>query len=196
MTRSFTITFDYLCPFARIANEAVVEALESGADWDVTFAAFSLSQSHVEDGDADVWDRPAGSAGIRGVTALEWAVAVRDEFPDAFPTFHVGLFDARHADAADVDDPALLRTLTAEAGLSPDEVAGIVAGGTPRKTLAAEHQDLVDQHAVFGVPTFIAGGEAVFVRMMERHHRADLERVLDMVEWNRLNEFKRTRIPR
>ena len=27
MTRSFAITYDYLCPFARIANEAIVDAL-------------------------------------------------------------------------------------------------------------------------------------------------------------------------
>jgi hypothetical protein len=36
----------------------------------------------------------------------------------------------------------------------------------------------------------------VFVRFMERHRRDDLERVVDMLGWANLNEFKRTRIPR
>lgn len=196
MTRSFTITFDYLCPFARIANETVVEAIEGGEDWDVTFAAFSLSQSHVEPGESDVWDRPNGAAGTRGVAALEWAIAVREEFPDLFGAFHVRLFDARHSDGSDVDDPALLRTVSAAAGLDVELVSATVDTGRPRKTLAGEHQYLVDQFDVFGVPTFIADGEAVFVRLMERRRQSDLKRVLDMVGWSELNEFKRTRIPR
>lgn len=196
MTRAFTITFDYLCPFARIANETVVEAIDAGADWSVAFAPFSLSQVHVVEGQADAWDLPAGTGGRRGVAGLEWAIAVRDEFPERFTAFHVRLFDARHSSGADVDDSTVLRKVADDSGLDPDAVAAIVAGGTPLKTLAAEHEALIDRHDVFGVPTFIAGDEAVFVRLMERHRRDDVERVLDMLEWSRLNEFKRTRIPR
>ena len=53
-----------------------------------------------------------------------------------------------------------------------------------------------EDHDVFGVPTFISGGDAVFVRFMERHNRTDLYRVLDMLSWTNLNEFKRTTIDR
>jgi len=49
---------------------------------------------------------------------------------------------------------------------------------------------------VWGVPTYIEGDEAVFVRFMERGRVDDLERTLDMLQWSRLNEFKRTRIAR
>jgi hypothetical protein len=63
-------------------------------------------------------------------------------------------------------------------------------------TLAAEHDESVARWRVFGVTTFIAGEEAVFVRLMERHNRADVSRVIDMLRWVDLNEFKRTRIPR
>ena len=34
---TFAITYDYLCPFARIANESLVEAMADGADHEVTF---------------------------------------------------------------------------------------------------------------------------------------------------------------
>jgi hypothetical protein len=57
VSRRFGITFDYLCPFARNANEHVTAALRAGADWDVSFVPYSLAQGHVEDGDVDVWDR-------------------------------------------------------------------------------------------------------------------------------------------
>ncbi len=196
MTRSFTVTYDYLCPFARIANETIVEALRDGAPWDVEFKAFSLAQSHVEEGDPDVWDRAVGAPGTRGVRALQWSMAVRERFPDRFLDYHVRLFNARHSEAADVDDEDVLRAVAEAAGVDAGVVAETVAGGTPMKQLAEEHRELVDGWEVFGVPTFIDGDEAVFVRLMERHVVSDVERVLDMLEWSRLNEFKRTRIPR
>ena len=196
MHHAFTITYDYLCPFARIANEIVVEALRDGADWEVTFSAFSLAQAHVDEGDPDVWDRAPGAEGTRGVTALQWSLAVRDQAPASFLDFHLRLFDARHSRAADVDDVAILSEVATAVGLDPVAIGEIVDGGTPLEVLAAEHADLVSRWEVFGVPTFIKGNEAVFVRLMDRHIVSDVDKVLDMLDWSRLNEFKRTRIPR
>ncbi len=196
MRRAFAITFDYLCPFARIVNETVVEALEEGAPWEVRFLPFSLAQAHVEEGGTAAWDRPSGTAGTRGVRALQWGVAVRDSFPEGFRRFHVALYSARHDEARDVDDPEVLAQAATAAGLDPAAVADAVASGTPREVLAREHTEAVDRWAVFGVPTLVAGDEAVFVRLMRRHDRSGLERVLDLLGWTDLNEFKRTRIPR
>jgi predicted DsbA family dithiol-disulfide isomerase len=196
MTRSFAITFDYLCPFARIANETVVAALDAGLDWEVEFRPFSLSQTKVEEGGVAAWERPLGAEGTRGVLALAWGIAVRDEFPDHFRGFHVALYDARFADTRDIEDEAVLRDVASAVGLDADAVAAHVGTGIPIDTLAREHAELVKRWAVFGVPTFISGDEAVFVRLMERDRRDDVERVLDMLEWTDLNEFKRTRVPR
>ena len=49
---------------------------------------------------------------------------------------------------------------------------------------------------MFGVPTYVEGDDAVFIRFMERGRADDLLRALDLLEWTRLNEFKRTRLPR
>ena len=49
---------------------------------------------------------------------------------------------------------------------------------------------------VFGVPTFFEGEEAVFIRFMERGRADDLLRALDLLDWTRLNEFKRTTLAR
>ena len=38
--------------------------------------------------------------------------------------------------------------------------------------------------------------DAAFVRFMERGRVDDLERVLEMLAWTNLNEFKRPRLPR
>ncbi len=74
----FEITFDYLCPFARNANEAVVEGLRRGREWDVAFRPFSLAQVHVENGESDVFTDTTAS----GILALQWGVAIRDSDPE------------------------------------------------------------------------------------------------------------------
>ena len=80
MTRRFGLTWDYRCPYGRIAHDHVVTGLRGGADWDVTFLPFSLGQSHVEPGMPDVWDAPETDSGL---LALQVGVAVRDNRSEA-----------------------------------------------------------------------------------------------------------------
>lgn len=195
MTRAFAITWDYRCPFARNAHEAVVAALKDGADWSVRFSAFSLDQVHVEEGEPPVWERPPDARGS-GVLPLTWGIAVRDAFPDRFLDFHVATFAARFDDGRKTGKEEVLADVATAVELDPDLVAKEVEAGWPLETLAEEHASVVASHAVFGVPTVIDGDDAAFFRMMERGRADDLERVLDLMEWTRLNEFKRTRIPR
>lgn len=189
----FEITFDYLCPFARNANEAVVAGVEAGRDWDPVYRAFSLAQVHVDDSEPDVWEGPATRS---GVLALQWGIAARDEIPEAFPSIHLALFAARHDHGRDINDETVIRETVAAQGIEPDRLAAIVEGGGPAKTLAEEHQAAVADWDVFGVPTLIHDDQAVFVRLMQRGAVDDLARVLDMLEWTDLNEFKRTVLPR
>lgn len=188
----FEITHDYLCPFARNAAEAVINGLEEGREWDVTFRPFSLSQVHVEENDPDVFEDPKTS----GILALQWGLAVRDHQPELFPAAHVALFGARHDDGRDISDEAVIRSALEAAGVDVDAAAEVVASGTPAKTLAAEHTEAVDRWRVFGVPTFIVDDVATFIRFMRRGNVEDLDRALAMLDWNDLNEFKRTVVPR
>jgi DSBA-like thioredoxin domain len=198
--RRFAVTHDYLCPFARNAAEVVVGALEAGAPLEVGFRAFSLSQVHLEEGAPPVW-RP-GAEPASGVLALQWGLAVRDELPERFPAVHLALFAARHDHGRDINDPEVVAEAVASAGVDPDEVAKLVASGRPAAALAADHTWAADGPRVFGVPTFVTDRRAVFVRLMGRpgapeDARATLDRVLAMVEdWDDLNEFKATVIPR
>jgi hypothetical protein len=198
--RRFALTHDYLCPFARNAAEVVVRALQAGEPFEVDFRAFSLSQVHLEEGEAPVWE--PGAEPRSGVLALQWGLAVRDELPERFPDVHLALFAARHDQGHDLSDPEVLAAAVVSAGVDPDEVAKLVAGGAPAAALAADHTWAADTARVFGVPTFVTDRRAVFVRLMGRPDtpaaaRATLDRVLAMVEdWPDLNEFKATAIPR
>jgi 2-hydroxychromene-2-carboxylate isomerase len=195
VARSVAVTFDYRCPFAYNGNAAVIAARRAGSDVDFRFTPFSLDQAHTEEGDAPVWERDPSSWGT-GTLALLYGIAVRDAFPDQFFDAHLALFAARHDKGLKLGHVDVVRGAVAEAGLDPDAVADEVASGRPLKTLATEHSEAVDRWAVFGVPTYIEGDEAVFVRFMERGRVDDLERALELLQWTRLNEFKRTQIPR
>jgi protein-disulfide isomerase-like protein with CxxC motif len=200
MSTSFALTWDYRCPFARNASEHVLTALEGGADWDVTWVPFSLNQVHVEEGEPDVWDDPSKAPGL---IAMEAGIAVRDRWPEVFYAVQRALFAARHDEGRDIRDEAVIRETLNANGADADAVFEEIATGQPLKTFRAEHERAVGDHHVFGVPTFIAGGQAVFVRVMTRPKgdadlaKTTVERVLDLVTgWPDLNEFKHTSIPR
>jgi hypothetical protein len=195
VTRSFAVSFDYRCPFARNAHESVVQGLHDGREWDVTFTPFSLDQVHVDEGDAPVWDRPADERGS-GVLALEWGLAVRDSFRDAFLDFHVALFAARHDHGRQLRDADVLADVAGSVGLDAAAVASVVASGAPLAALREEHTAAGRDDAMFGVPTFSDGGASVFVRLMDRRRPDQIDRVLDLLAFEGLNEFKHTRVPR
>jgi protein-disulfide isomerase-like protein with CxxC motif len=195
MARQFSVSFDYRCPFARNAHESVIAGLRDGRDWDVTFTPFSLDQVHVQEGEPAVWDRDPAEWGT-GVNALLWSIAVRDQFPEQFLAWHAAAFSARHDQGAKIAKPDVLAEIAASAALDPAAITAEVETGRPLKVLAEAHTEAVKQYAMFGVPTFVMGDEAVFIRFMDRGNPVDVDRALDLLEWPDLNEFKHTSIPR
>lgn len=198
MPRTFAVTWDYLCPFARNAHEHVVEGLRAGADWDVDFVPFSLKQTKAI---TPIWDLEEPTV-EPGVLALLAGVAVRDGQPDRFLDAHVALFAARHDHGRDPRDETVVREALHTAGADVDAAMEAVRDGSALVTLRKQHEAAEDEHDVFGVPTFIAGAGASFVRLMRRPTGpqdaiATVERVVDLLTgWPALNEFKWTRIPR
>lgn len=196
----FAVTWDYRCPFARNFCEHVLTGLEAGAPWEVTFAPFSLEQAHVAEGEPDVWDVPEKAPAL---LAMQAGIVVRDHFADRLLAAHRALFSARHDEGLDIREPDVVRRALVAADVDADAVLAQVESGEARETFRKEHERVVADHAVFGVPTVIVGDQAVFIRVMHRP-RGDgdlavrtVERALDLVTgWPELNEFKHTSIPR
>ena len=195
MARQFAVSFDYRCPFARNGHESVVAGLREGRDWDVRFLPFSLDQVHVEEGEPPVWEREPDVWGT-GVQALLWGIAVRDSFADRFLDWHVAAFAARHDEGRQIAKAEVLAEVAKSVGLDADAVAAEVASGRPLKVLAEEHTEADRRWHVFGVPTFIVDERAAFVRLMDRSNADEVDKVLDLLEWTDLNEFKHTSVPR
>lgn len=201
MTTTFGITWDYRCPYARNAHEHVIEALEGGADWDVTFVPFSLNQVHVAEGDPDVWDDPTKADAL---LAMEVGIVARDTLPrDQFLKVHRALFTARHDEARDIREREVLEGILQEQGVDAGPIFKAIEEGWPAETFRKEHEAAVNESRVFGVPTFLVNNSAVFVRLITRpkgdaeYARTTIERVVDLAGgWTDLNEFKHTSIQR
>ena len=197
---SFAVSWDYRCPFARNAHEHVLAGLQAGADWEVEFVPFSLGQVHVAEGEPDIWDRPEDDSGL---LALQAGVVVRDLEPDRFPAVHRDLFALRHDHGGHLREEGEIRAVLVRHGADADAVFDRLASGEALTTVRKEHEAAAADHHVWGVPTFVRGDRAVFVRVMDRpgddgaHARRTIDRIVDLLaDFATLNEFKATTIPR
>lgn len=198
MTRSFGLTYDYRCPFARLVHDHVVEGLRAGADWNVTFLPFCLGQAHVEEGQPDIWDTPEMDSGLQ---ALQLSISIRDNQPDKFIDFHQAMFNHRHNGGGNLRDHNTLERMITEAGANAADAFADVASGRVLQVVKTEHEQYVRSHQVWGTPTFIVGDKSVFVRLLDHAHGDQevavntITRILDNIDWPILNEFKHTSIP-
>jgi hypothetical protein len=199
MTVPFAVTWDYRCPFARNAHDHLVTAMQAGGDWDVTFLAFSLDQPHVEEGEPSVFDQPDRYPGL---LANEAGIVVRDRQPERFLAVHHALFEARHAGAADLRKREVVAPILAANGVDPSSVWAEIDDGWPLETHRKEHTMVADNLSVFGVPTFIIGNDATFIRLLNRANGdtelavGTMNRIVDLLTgWPELNEFKHTTVP-
>ena len=198
MTRSFGLTFDYRCPFARLVHDHVVEGLRAGADWNVTFLPFCLGQAHVEYGEQDIWETPERDSGL---LALQLAISLRDQQPDALLNYHQMMFNYRHVSGGNLNDRAKITSIIESAGGNAMQAFADVESGRTLGVVREEHTKYVNSHEVWGTPTFVVEDKAVFVRLLDHAHgdgaiaRRTIDRILDDIEWPILNEFKHTSIP-
>ena len=197
---AFSVTWDYRCPFARNAHEHLLDAIDNGAQWDVSFVPFFLDQVHVAEGAPPAWEDPARQPNL---DALAAGVVVRDRFPDRFTAVHRALFRARHDEGGDLRDREVVSAALERGGVDPQAVLAEVDDGWPAEVVRKEHERVVADLEVFGVPTFIVGNAAVFVRLMERpggdgaKAQRTVERIIDLIgDHPELNEFKHTRVAR
>ena len=196
---AFAVSWDYRCPFARNAHEHLVCGLQGGADWDVTWVPFSLNQVHVAEGEPAVWDDPSKASAL---LAMQAGIVVRDRFADRFLDAHVALFTARHDEGQDIRERDIVQSVLDGAGVDGAAVLAEIDDGWPLETFRKEHEAASRDHNVWGVPTFIKDGAAVFVRLMHRPRgdagvaREAIDRVVELLGWEELNEFKHTSISR
>jgi len=195
----FDLSFDYRCPFAKNIHLHVVTALRAGADFDINFAPWSLSQGSRSDGAPDVWNDPAYDGDL---LSLATGISVRDQQSEYFLNAHEALFRARHDRAIRLVTHDEISNVLAPLGVDMAQVAADVASRRPHDVIAASHKEF-DRFDAFGVPTFVVNDDATFVRYMSEpsddpDESVELITSLLTMMTNRadLNEFKHTQLPR
>lgn len=195
---SFQLSYDYRCPFAKNIHLHVVTALRAGADFDVTFVPWTMSQGYKAEGAADVWDDPTRDEEL---LALAVSTSVRDFQPEYFLDVHETLFRARHERAVRLVTVDEIKEVLAPTGVDLVQVFADVESRRPHKVIGESFREF-DRYEAFGVPTFVVGDDATFVRYMNtpsdrpEESIALIERLINLMsEQSALNEFKHTKVP-
>lgn len=195
---SFELSYDYRCPFAKNMHLHVLNALAGGADFDVEFVPWTMSQGYKEASGPDVWDDPMHDPDL---LALAVSTSVRDQQPERFLAAHEALFRARHERAIRLVTIQEIDQLLAPLGIDMRMVELDLATRRPHKVIG-ENFKRYERIEAFGVPTFVVGKDAAFVRYMTppsndaNASRLLIESLVAMIETQpELNEFKHTRLP-
>ena len=195
---SFDLSFDYRCPFAKNIHLHVISALEAGAQFSVNFVPWTMSQGYKGVNAPDVWDDPAHDSDL---LSLAVSVSVRDEQPDLFLRAHEALFRARHERAIRLVTMDEIEGVLSPLGVDMERVKSDVASRRPHAVIGESFKTFEKVDA-FGVPTFVVGGDATFVRYM-KPPTGDAQASIKLIEslvtliatQPELNEFKHTRLP-
>jgi hypothetical protein len=195
---SFRLSYDYRCPFAKNIHLHALAALRAGADLSIDFVPWTMSQGYKEPGAPDVWDDPSRDAEL---LALAVSVSIRDEQPEHFLAAHEALFRARHERAIRLVSMEEITPLLAPLGVNIGAVERDLASRRPHVVLGEVFREF-ERVEAFGVPTFVLGDDATFVRYMNPPTGNDAESATLiqsllslMTEKSALNEFKHTRVP-
>jgi hypothetical protein len=195
---SFELSYDYRCPFAKNMHLHVLTALDAGADFSVDFVPWTMSQGYRSEGAPDVWDDPAHDADL---LALAVSVSVRDQQPDLFLAAHGALFRARHDQAIRLVSLEEIDRVLVPLGVDMNMVRKDLATRRPHEVIGASFRKYEHVEA-FGVPTFVVGNDATFVRYMlpptdnAKDSIVLIESIVNLITAQpELNEFKHTRLP-
>ena len=193
----FQLSYDYRCPFAKNLHLHLVAALRAGANFDVNFVPWTMSQGYKADGAPDVWDDPTRDEEL---LALAASISIRDLQPEFFLGAHEALFRARHEGAVRLVTVEEISDVLSSTGVDLVQVWADVESRRPHKVIGESFREF-DRYEAFGVPTFVVGDDATFVRYMTTPNDhpeesiAVIESLVNLIaNESALNEFKHTKV--
>ncbi|HEY5010457.1 MAG TPA: DsbA family protein [Acidimicrobiales bacterium] len=195
--KPFLLSYDYRCPFAKIIHLHVIEALRAGANFDVTFVPWTMSQGYRDGGALDEWDDPSSDSQL---LSLAVSTSVQTLMPERFLDVHEALFRARHDRGIRLISESEIATALEGLDLDLTAIFEDVASRRPHKVIGEWFREF-ERYDAFGVPTFVIDGDATFVRYMNpptddpQASIALIESLVTLMsDQSALNEFKHTKV--
>ena len=146
---------------------AKVEA-STGNKIEVDWQPFALAQVNADkDAELKTWEQPGVLDGTdKTFLAHMSGLAAKRQGKEAFESFFITLLKARHEGKKDLTDPEVMREAAVTAGLDVARFLEDQADPDLLRELAESHTKAVEEHGVFGVPTYVfPGGNAAFMKM-------------------------------
>ena len=196
--KSFKLSYDYRCPFAKNIHLHAVAALRAGADFSIEFSPWTMSQGYREAGAPDVWADPSKDPDL---LALAVSVSIRDQQPAYFLDAHEALFRGRHEKGLALKSWSDVEMALATTNVDLEAVRRDVDSRRPHEVIGATFREF-EGYEAFGVPTFVVDDDATFVRYMQAPNGDDhastklLDSLVTLMSGEvDLNEFKHTKVP-
>ena len=135
---------------------------------DITWRHFSLEQVNSGDQASKVWET-ADITKAQALVAQVASEAAKRQDPELFERFHLALMEARHGGKGRIrlNDPTPILALAAETGLDADRLREDMADPAMAEAVGRDHTEAVDEHGVFGTPTFVfEDGAAIYLKTL------------------------------
>jgi hypothetical protein len=138
-----------------------------GGSLQITWKSFSLEQVNSRNGpDWKVWEQPEGYKS-RSLLSLVAGEAARCQGSEAFDRYHLALLTARHGGEGrtPLDQVEPLLEVGRESGLDVGRLREDMKDPELLEIIGRDHTEAVEDHGVFGTPTFVfEGGNAAYLK--------------------------------
>ncbi len=136
-----------------------------GDNLEVDWEPFFLAQINSKEGpEWKAWEQPEDSTNL-GLLALTAGEAAKRQGRQAFEAFQLALLKARHEDRKDLSDRSVIMEAAKAGGLDMDRFNEDLADKSIPEDLGKSHNRAVEDHGVFGVPTFVfSDGTSAFLK--------------------------------
>lgn len=158
MAEQIDFYFDPMCPWA-YQGSLWIREVRRQIGLDIRWRFFSLEEINLEPGKKHPWERPWSY----GWSQMRIGALLRREGQDEIDRWYQVVGEAFFVDGRRTHDPAVHRAVLAEAGFDPSVLDAALADPTTSDEVRADHDEVVNRHGGFGVPTIVfADGNAVF----------------------------------
>ena len=171
-----------------------------GDNLDIDWKPFYLAQINSgDDSDWKAWEQKEDSPTL-GLQAFAAAEAAARQGVAQFEAFQLALLRARHEDRKDLSDENVILAAAQTAGLDMARFREDMRDPAIIPETGKSHIEAVEEHGVFGVPTFIfPNGASAFVKAYIPPDEDAVEMFEDlndvMSKWKFIGEVKRPQPP-
>ena len=124
---------------------------------EITWKNFVLDQVNSRNGPGwKLWEQPGAYEDSRSLLALHAGESAKLQGREAFERFHVALLIARHGGSRlPLNDRGALVGVAREVGLDVPRFEAGLDDDSLLEVIARDHTEAVEEHGVFGTPTFL-----------------------------------------